>query len=132
MNRTLLMMLAVAVVMGATTAQADGFRHGHVRPAVPVQGPFTQYGPRPMHPPVGHTWQHGQYQLQTVQRWVPPSQQQVWVEGRCHGRFNQRCFPGRYEVRTVPGHFVTVQEWVWVPTRVVHHTSTFGVQFSVY
>lgn len=132
MNRTLLTILAVTAVLGATTAHANDFRHGRTRQAVPVQGHLGQHGPRPMHPPMGRTWQQGQYQLVAQQRWVPPSQQQVWVEGRCHGRFNQRCAPGRYEVRTTPGYYVTVQEWVWVPTRVVHHRPGFGMHVSVY
>lgn len=112
MTRTLLGLLAVAVTVGATTAQADDFRGRRGHRAVPVA---HDCGPRPTRAPHGTTFSHGQYQLQATQRWVPGQQQQVWVAGTCRGRFNQRCTPGHYRWVTTPGHYETAQQWVWVP-----------------
>jgi hypothetical protein len=86
----------------------------------------------------------GRYELQNVQRWVDGQYQQYWVEPRCrtvtrdrdhrhgHGRRWGRertktvCTEGYYATRFVPGHYETVQEWVWVP-----YSPRFGVHVSV-
>jgi hypothetical protein len=47
----------------------------------------------------------GSYQLENRQRWVPESCHQVWVPGPFQPRLTQ-CTPGHYE---------TVEEWVFVP-----------------
>jgi hypothetical protein len=61
---------------------------------------------------------HGQYELQNVQRWVQGGSTQIWVNGFCHRPpFSpvQVCTQGHYETRVLPGHYETVQQWVWVP-----------------
>ena len=59
----------------------------------------------------------GHYELRNTQQWVPGATTQVWVNGFCHRPpFSpvQVCTQGRYENRTSPGYYRTVQEWVWV------------------
>jgi hypothetical protein len=59
----------------------------------------------------------GHYELRSVQQWTPGATTQVWVAGFCHRPpFSpvQVCTPGRYENRTSPGYYRTVQQWVWV------------------
>lgn len=69
--------------------------------------------PRPMN-------SRGRYELQTVQRWTPGRYEQVWVPEQCVERGHRRgrhvkCRGGYYDKQWVPGGYVTVQEWVWVP-----------------
>ncbi len=63
----------------------------------------------------------GRYELQDTQQWVPSRYEQVTVQ-QCrearHGRWNRHwnntvCFPVT-ESRLVPGHYESVQEWVFV------------------
>jgi hypothetical protein len=59
----------------------------------------------------------GHYELKHTQQWVPGVTTQVWVNGFCHRPpFSpvQVCTQGRYENRTSPGYYRTVQQWVWV------------------
>lgn len=118
MTRTLMALLAVAVTVGATTAHADDDwgRHRHRRHGHHARPVHHDCGPRPTVAPAGTTFASGQYQLQSTQRWVPGQPQQVWVPGTCRGRFHQRCTPGSYQWVTGPGHYETVQQWVWVPS----------------
>jgi len=124
MNHTLLGLMLVAVTAGAQVARADWNGYGYDNhDAVPVQ---TQgghdCGPRPSYAPAGQTFQHGRYELQNVQTWVPGQQQQVWVEGQCtnngrgRGRHHWRtnCSPGYYRTVWTAGHYQTTQQWVWV------------------
>src|SRR5689334_8771022 len=63
---------------------------------------------------------NGHYEWVDTNKWIPPHYEQVTVQQcrpRHHGgwnRFNQHCYPVT-ESRLVPGHYQTVQEWVWVP-----------------
>jgi hypothetical protein len=72
---------------------------------------------RPM--PPTHSGQ-GRYELRTMQRWVEGQWQQVWVPEQCVTRqrgwkTRVRCQPGYYDSRWTPGHYVTAQQWVWIP-----------------
>lgn len=131
MNRTLMGLLAVAVTVGATAAHADDFRgrHRHRGPGHQAR-PVLQHdsGPRPTVAPAGTSFAYGQYQLQSVQRWVPGQPQQVWVPGQCHGRFNQRCTPGHYRWVTTAGRYETTQQWVWVPSSYPQPQYGYGAQ----
>lgn len=122
MNRTLLgLSLAVAMV-SATAARADDF-HG----AAPVG--LQRRAPPPIPIVAPQQRNHGRYELRDVQRWVPATSTQVWVEGQCfqrradhHGRAHRHhrriepnfCTAGHYETVTTPGHYEARQEWVWV------------------
>ncbi|XXF78729.1 hypothetical protein P2318_02935 [Myxococcaceae bacterium GXIMD 01537] len=81
---------------------------------VHVHSGNCNHGPMPRPPPR----QHGRYEMQTVQRFVPGRYEQVWVPEQCdyrHRRRAVRCSGGYYEQQWVPGRYETVQEWVWVP-----------------
>lgn len=112
----------MGAVLGATVAHADdwqGGRENDFHGSAPAWGGRGDRG--------GHGWgrcrhRHhwgqggpGHYQLQTVQVWVGPQQQQVWVPGRCHGhRHWRRCESGHYQTVWTPGHYEQRQEQVWV------------------
>jgi hypothetical protein len=68
----------------------------------------------------GRRWHHqqqqqGRWEQRPVQQWVPGSPVTVWVPGHC-GPWG-RCSPGQYVTRMSEGHYVTTQQWVWVPFR---------------
>ncbi|MEW6435404.1 MAG: hypothetical protein AB1730_28240 [Myxococcota bacterium] len=134
MNRTLLgVSLAVAMV-SATAARADDCDapYGRYHGAAPV----VAQRPPPIPIVAPQQSPHGRYEWRDVQRWVPATSTQVWVEGRCvtrrhgrRGRFEHtRCTPGHYETVTTPGRYETRQEWVWVafPPPPVRFGATFG------
>lgn len=122
------MSLAVAMV-SATAARADdcGAPYGQYHGATPVVAQRPPPPPIPIVAPQQRN--HGRYELRDVQRWVPATTSQVWVEGQCfkrradnHGRaygHHRRiepnfCTAGHYETVTTPGYYETRQEWVWV------------------
>ena len=77
----------------------------------------------------------GQYVLQNVQRWVSGGTQQIWVNGFCHRPpFSpvQICTQGHYETRELPGHYETVQQWVWVPRHDGHDGHRWGRENRYY
>lgn len=79
--------------------------------------------------PPGVPSQTGRYELRTVQRWVPGRYQQVWVPQQCRQKRRRvKCRGGYYEQRWEPAHYVTAQEWVWVPaaTRPWPQPSYYG------
>ena len=125
MNHTLLGLMLVAVTAGAQVARADwnGYDDHDAVPVQPQGG--RNCGPRPPYAPRGQTFQHGRYELQNVQTWVPDQQQQVWVEGQCsnsgrgRGRHPWRtnCSPGYYRTMWTAGHYETTQQWVWVSSQ---------------
>jgi hypothetical protein len=81
-----------------------------------------RHGPRPT-PPRN---QQGSYELRNVQQWVAGRYEQVWVPQDCrsHGRSGRsKCTGGYYDQRWVEGHYETVQQWVWVPSRGQHQAS---------
>lgn len=97
----------------------DGVDDGYQYQQAGVRG----CGPRPAYAPQGQTFSQGRYELQTVQTWVPGTQQQVYVPGQCsgrghghhgRGRWQQRCTPGYYQTVATAGRYVTQQQWVWV------------------
>lgn len=97
MNQTILGLAVMVAVMGATVARAD------------------DCGPRPTYAPQGQSWNHGQYQLQTTQVWVPGQEQQVWVPGSCRQfGYIQHCTQGYYRSFVTAGRYENQQTWVWV------------------
>ncbi len=125
MNRTLLGLVVAVAAMGAQVARADDFDGDDgYHPAAPVQT-GRGCGARPQSAPQGQVAANGLYELQNTQRWVPGSQQQVWVPGQCYGGGEhhrrgwgrgggKRCAQGSYQVISSPGHYETTQQWVWV------------------
>jgi hypothetical protein len=75
---------------------------------------------------VNYNQADGRYEMQSTQQWIPASYQQVAVErcheGRRHGWGNRRECRTEYENRLVPGHYQTVQQWVWVPRYNQHYS----------
>lgn len=62
--------------------------------------------------------QQGRYELKRVQQFIPGRYEQVWVKQEC--RFIRRgdtCPAGYYDQKWVPGHYETVEQWVWVPAQ---------------
>lgn len=81
-----------------------------------VHGSQCNHGPQPT-PPRNR---HGRYELQQVQKFVPGRYEQVWVPQECRYKPRRgvtKCRGGFYEQRWVPGHYETVEQWVWVPGR---------------
>lgn len=62
----------------------------------------------------------GRYELRTVQHWVEGRYERVWVPEVCKHKRNGRvkCQRGFYEQRYLPGHYATVEQWVWVAAPV--------------
>ncbi len=101
---------------------------------IQVQVTDAQYDAQYYRQPMPPTYQNqGHYELRTVQRWVPGQHEQVWVPEQCVTRQKPwgtkvRCRPGFYDSRWVPGHYVTVQEQVWVPHNTPH-PQRYGRQY---
>ena len=91
MNRTLLALAVMAVALGAAAARADDCED---------QAPRAP---------------QGEYQLQTVQTWVPGTQQQVYVPPgpECYNDRFRLC-TGAYQTVVTQGHYENRQQWVWV------------------
>lgn len=92
----------------------DDDRDDRARPLYQAPSPVVirPVGPAPR--PLGA----GQYVLQARQSWVEGSFEQVWVPETCWSRHHGRrteCRGGFYDSQWRPGHYVAVQEWVWVP-----------------
>jgi hypothetical protein len=60
----------------------------------------------------------GRYELKRVQQFIPGHYEQAWVKQECRFiRSGDTCPAGYYEQRWVPGHYETVEQWVWVPAQ---------------
>lgn len=96
MNRTLLALAVMAAAVGATAARADDDEDQ------PTSAP------------------QGQYQLQTVQTWVPGPQQQVYVPPgpECFADRFHLCM-GSWRMVATQGHYENTQQWVWVANAYV-------------
>ena len=96
MNQTLLALAVMAAALGATAARAEDWDDQ------PTSAP------------------QGEYQLQTVQTWVPGTQQQVYVPPgpECFSERFRLCI-GSWRVVATQGHYENRQEWVWVANAYV-------------
>lgn len=110
--KTTLLAVAVAVVsLTSVSAFADDDCDGDFDYA-PVAVPVA-------HPAPG---QHGHYETRQVQQWVEGRYENVYVAQQCHLQSNIRkpwkqkqvCTPAYYSQRWVPGHYITVNQQVWV------------------
>lgn len=132
MNRIALSLVTLAVLTSAP-AFADhlerGSEHG-ARPVFRFEGrrgyehrehewrewnrrPVVTFGPMYRGP-----INAGRYELRDTQRWVDGQWNQVWVPGECAMTvWGQQCGAGSYQNVWQDGHYVTVQERVWVPFR---------------
>ncbi|MDC0714824.1 hypothetical protein POL68_40625 [Stigmatella sp. ncwal1] len=114
--KTGLSLLALGAIFLGSAAQA-GAPQASQHAASPAAQPQSLRSHRPQPtPPVNA--QQGRYELKSVKKWVPGHTEKVWVQRECkplRSRRGERCEGGFYQQRQVPGHYETVQEWVWVP-----------------
>src|SRR5262245_13967881 len=123
--RTKILGLAVSLSMLPVLANAEEPCH---TPAVPQYTTGSQYQQYPQAPVYPARRPGGRYERGASQQWAEGRYQQVWVPQQCyttrwnHGRHGSRevCRPGYYDQRWVPGHYETVNQWVWVPYRGEH------------
>lgn len=130
MKTTLMAAAVVAISLSAVAANAQpcepppppqthaaqpvygGVQYGGVEYYGTVGYGNDNYGATPP-PPVHHG---GRYEWQSVQKWVDGRYEQVTMSPVCrtnhHGRTH--CHGGGTRTQWVPGHYETVQEWVWV------------------
>jgi hypothetical protein len=138
MNRIALSLVTLAVLTSAP-AFADHFERGDEHGARPVfrfegrrgyddrehewrehqrrewnRRPIVTFGPMYRGP-----INAGHYELRDVQRWVDGQWNQVFVPGACTVSpwGQQQCADGSYQNVWQEGHYMTVQERVWVPCR---------------
>jgi hypothetical protein len=117
--------LALGALLLGSTAQADDtqiqLQWGSNDTQAESQGVHGGYGRGHYRPqPAPPRNQQGRYELKLVQQWVAGRYEQVWVPEQCSYkpyRRAQQCRPGYYDRRWVAGHYETVEQWVWVPSR---------------
>ena len=133
---------ALSLSLAPMAARADGYSQQ------PQYDQYDQSGQQQYQQPYGPQYQQpgiavgepmptdrrfdrgGRYELRGFQQWVQGGYQQVWVPEQCTTRMRQRgwwrqaanvCVPAHYEQRMAPGHYETVQKWVWVPYSFRNH-----------
>lgn len=135
--KTTLLGIGIAVSLFSTTAFAGDHRH-HGRDRHHDRDRRHDHGwyQRDTGDNCGYQGPHrhernGRYELQSVQKWVPGSYQNVWVPHQCSGsHFGRRCHGGYYTQQWQQGYYTTVQEWVFVPQ--VRSYPRFGVSAVEY
>jgi hypothetical protein len=102
-----------ALLLAPVAARADVHEASAVTIArAPSSASHYHPGPSP-----ATSRRDGRYELRTVRHEVPGRYERVWVGERCEParrRYVQRCEPGHYEQRWVPGFTESREEWVWV------------------
>jgi hypothetical protein len=112
--KTGLSLLALGALFLGSAASAAPQAAQHAASPAPQTQNLRAHRPQPA--PPAH--QQGRYELQSVKTWVPGYTEKVWVRRECQPlprHRGERCEGGYYQQRQVPGHYETVQEWVWVP-----------------
>ncbi|SET57510.1 hypothetical protein [Stigmatella erecta] len=112
--KTGLSLLALGALFLGSAAHAAPQASQHA--ASPATQSQHLRGRRPQPAPPANA--QGRYELKSVKQWVPGYTEKVWVQRECRHsqhRRGERCEGGYYQQRQVPGHYETVEEWVWVP-----------------